>query len=298
MHGEQQSDSEEMAEPSATRADAPAERTTDLRVRRPRLLTSLVFNAVALGVLWLAYSTIRTVTADSWRTARTNADKLLAFQDWLGLPSEATVQSLLLDHEWLVRAANVYYLFMHFPSMILFLAWVMLWRREWMPRFRWSLIGATMTGLMIHLAFPLAPPRMLRLSGFVDTAQIFGPDPYALGVAKAANELAAMPSMHVGWALLICLATLRISRHRLRWLVLAHPIITTVVVVVTANHYWTDVIVGGGLALIAWWASGIKRPMPLPELDDPLGTNRDAADVVEVEEIIDLTDEPTAGALA
>ena len=46
----------------------------------------------------------------------------------------------------------------------------------------------TLAGLAIHLAFPLAPPRMLSLDGFVDTARIFGPDPYALGIAKAANE--------------------------------------------------------------------------------------------------------------
>ena len=41
--------------------------------------------------------------------------------------------------------------------------------------------------------------------GFIDTAKVFGPDPYSLGIAKAANEFAAMPSLHVGWALLIAL---------------------------------------------------------------------------------------------
>lgn len=246
------------------------------RLRRPGLVSSLVLNALALGGLWFLYSFVRTLTADSFSAARHNADRLLAFQDSLGLPSEKVLQSVFLDHEWLVRGANVYYLAMHFPSMILFLMWALFLRREAMPRIRLALIGSTLAGLIIHLAFPLAPPRMLRFDGFVDTARIFGPDPYALGIAKTANELAAMPSMHVGWALLIALAVVRVSGSRWRWVVLAHPIITTVVVVVTANHYWADVVVGAAIGSLGWWLAGIVRPAPgdepalgLAEMDIP-----------------------------
>ena len=230
--------------------------------RRPGFTSSLLLNALALGALWVIYSAVRTVTADSWGAARSNADRLLAFQDSLGLPSEAVMQQLFLPYEWLVRGANMYYLGMHFPSMVVFLVWALFLKREAMPRIRLALIGSTLIGLVIHLAFPLAPPRMLRFSGFVDTASIFGPDPYALGIAKAANELAAMPSMHVGWALLIALAVVKVTRTRWRWLVLAHPIITSVVVVVTANHYWTDVAVGAALASLGWWIAGFVRPEP------------------------------------
>ena len=137
-----------------------------------------------------------------------------------------------------------------------------------------------MAGLVVQLAFPLAPPRMLRLSGFVDTASLFGPDPYALGIAKAANELAAMPSMHVGWALLIAMAVISVSSSRWRWAILAHPLITTGVVVVTANHYWTDVIAGAALATLGWWASGIRRPDPV------VGGGADVDD----EAVVDLTE--------
>lgn len=229
------------------------------RPQRPRFVTSLALNVVAFGFLWIAYSTIRMFTADSFRRALDNAHSLLRFQHWVGLPSEATAQSMFLDYEWLVRGANVYYLGMHFPSMIVFLLAVMVWKRHWMPRVRLALIGSTAAGLVIHLAFPLAPPRMLAFDGFVDTAKIFGPDPYSLGIAEAANEFAAMPSMHVGWALLIALAVVRMSSSRLRWIVVAHPIITTAVVVVTANHYWSDVVVGALLGLMGWWIAGFFR---------------------------------------
>ncbi len=241
------------------------------RAAKPGFIKSLTLNAIGLGVLWMLYSAVRTVTADSFGVARENADRLIAFQERIGLPSESIIQSSVLDYEWLLRSANVYYFGAHFPSMLLFLLWGLFFKREAMPRIRFALIGSTMAGLFIHLLFPLAPPRMLRLSGFVDTARIFGPDPYALGIAKAANELAAMPSMHVGWALLVATAVISISRSRWRWLVLAHPIITTLVVVVTANHYWTDVFAGAALAAIGWWVAGIIRPVPVLDEFEDLG---------------------------
>lgn len=254
---------------------------------RPGLVRTLALNIVGLGALWFLYSAVRTVTADSFAVARENADRLIDFQNSIGLPSEAVVQRLLLDYEWLVRSANVYYFGAHFPSMLIFLLWAMFAKREHMPRIRFALIGSTMVGLIVHLAFPLAPPRMLRLSGFVDTARIFGPDPYALGVAKAANELAAMPSMHVGWALLIAIAVIKVCRSRWRWLIVAHPLLTTAVVVVTANHYWTDIAAGAVLAMLGWWLSGIRRPSPTDVATSLPGDELDA-------EGIDRSDAVTA----
>lgn len=240
-------------------------RAMSSRASRPSLLRSLILNAAGLAALWFSYSAVRTVTADSFGVARHNADRLIAFQEWLGLPSEAILQSPLLDYEWLLRSANVYYFAAHFPSMLLFLVWGLFVKREAMPRIRWALIGSTAVGLVIHLAFPLAPPRMLNLAGFVDTARLFGPDPYALGIAKAANEFAAMPSMHVGWALLVAVAVISLSTSRWRWLVMLHPIVTTLVVVVTANHYWTDIIAGAVLVSVGWWLAGLVRPVSASE---------------------------------
>jgi len=229
--------------------------------RRSRLVTSLLFNVVGFGTLWVAYSSIRKVTANSVRTARENAISLLHAEEWMGLPSEAMLQKLLLPYEWIVRSANIYYVGFHFPSIIVFLVWVMFWKREWMPRIRLALIGSTAVGLLIHLAYPLAPPRMFP--GFVDTAELIGPDPYALGLAAAANQFAAMPSMHVAWALLISVGVIAALKTRWRWLIALHPIVTTIVVVVTGNHYWSDVFVGGLLGSMGWWASGRFRPLNL-----------------------------------
>lgn len=221
-------------------------------IQKQNRTTTIFLNLATFGLLWLGYSTVRRITADSTKIAAENAVNLVKFQDWVGFPNEATLQSWFIDSEVLIKIANTFYFVMHFPSMILFLLWVMFRKIEWMPQVRASLCLATFSGLIIHLLFPLMPPRLLGSYGFIDTAKVFGPDPYALGIAKAANEFAAMPSLHVGWALLIALAAIRILKTPARWVMLLHPILTTVVVVITANHFWLDIIVGAILALIGW----------------------------------------------
>ncbi|HET6297265.1 MAG TPA: phosphatase PAP2 family protein, partial [Kribbella sp.] len=64
-----------------------------------------------------------------------------------------------------------------------------------------------------------------------------------------ANQFAAMPSLHVGWAFMVAVFLIRYTRSRWRWLWIAHPVITFAVVVVTANHYWLDGLIAIGLAL-------------------------------------------------
>ena len=221
-------------------------------IQKQNRTTTIFLNLATFGLLWLGYSTVRRITADSTKIAAENAVNLVKFQDWMGFPNEATLQGWFIDSEVLIKIANTFYFVMHFPSMIVFLVWVMVRKIEWMPQVRASLCLATFSGLIIHLLFPLMPPRLMASYGFIDTAKVFGPDPYSLGIAKAANEFAAMPSLHVGWALLIALAAIRILKTPARWLMLLHPILTTIVVVVTANHFWLDIIVGAILALAGW----------------------------------------------
>ena len=221
-------------------------------IQKQNRTTTIFLNLATFGLLWLGYSTVRRITADSTKIAAENAVNLVKFQDWMGFPNEATLQGWFIDSEVLIKIANTFYFVMHFPSMIVFLVWVMVRKIEWMPQVRASLCLATFSGLIIHLLFPFMPPRLMVSYGFIDTAKVFGPDPYSLGIAKAANEFAAMPSLHVGWALLIALAAIRILKTPARWLMLLHPILTTIVVVITANHFWLDIIVGAILALAGW----------------------------------------------
>ncbi len=210
----------------------------------------LVANIGLLAMMWFAYSAVRGVTSDDVATAMGNAGDVLHFQHVIGLPSELSMQRTLLGRTTLLRAANVYYVAAHFPVTVGFLSWAWLRHRDRFARIRNTIIAVTAAGLAVHVVFPLAPPRML--SGFVDTAAVFGPNPYDLKIASAANQIAAMPSLHVGWAFLVAIGIIWILRSKWRFLAIAHPVVTAAVVVITANHFWTDLIVAVSLVLVSW----------------------------------------------
>jgi PAP2 superfamily len=157
------------------------------------------------------------------------------------LPSERSAQRLLGNSEVLARAANWYYAAMHFTALGLLLLWLFARHRSRYPRVRNVLVLLTGASLLIQLV-PVAPPRLLPELGFVDTAARYGESVYAISTITI-DQLSAMPSVHVGWALLVGWAVIEVSRSRYRWWVLIHPALTVFVVVATANHFWLDGIV-------------------------------------------------------
>jgi uncharacterized membrane protein len=106
--------------------------------------------------------------------------------------------------------------------------------------------------MVIHALYPLAPPRMVPGLGFVDTVAQFGPTVYSSGsvTADEANRLAAMPSLHAGWALLVAIAVVSASRHPWRWWVMLHPALMTLTIIATANHWWLDAVFGFSLVAV------------------------------------------------
>jgi hypothetical protein len=170
----------------------------------------------------------------------------------LGLPSELSVQRLLLPHPLLSQLANLYYATMHFGLLIAMLIWLFVRHRDAYPAVRNAMAASTAICLLVSF-IPVAPPRMLTSLGFVDLAAHYGESVYgAAGTAGAnvgADQLSAMPSVHVCWSVLVAWAVITASTSRWRWLILAHPIVTVFVVVGTGNHYWSDGIVS--VAIVA-----------------------------------------------
>jgi hypothetical protein len=167
---------------------------------------------------------------------------------WLHLPSEVSVQHVALHAEWVVKGANLYYASVHAPALGIFLVWLFFQYRQRYPQWRNVIALTTFACLALQLV-PVAPPRMFPDLGFVDTAQLFHQSVYGALGSGLADQLSAMPSVHVAWAVIIGLAVVTTSTSRWRWLVLAHPVITVFVVVVTANHWWLDGIAAVGLML-------------------------------------------------
>ncbi len=169
------------------------------------------------------------------------------------LPSETAVQRIFLPHPLLVQLSNLYYASLHFAVLIALLAWVFLRHRDRYPEVRALLVMLTAACLFIQL-IPVAPPRMLPSDGMVDTGVLYGQSVYGSIAGFNPDELSAMPSVHVAWALLIGITVVRCSASRWRWLALAYPAATSLVVVVTANHFWADGIVAGALLLLGMLA--------------------------------------------
>ena len=71
------------------------------------------------------------------------------------------MQRAVLDQRWLVRAANTYYLVVHFPVTLAVLAWLWGRHRAAFDRFRNALVTTTAIGLILHVVYPLSPPRMM-----------------------------------------------------------------------------------------------------------------------------------------
>ncbi|PRY33557.1 phosphatase PAP2 family protein [Pseudosporangium ferrugineum] len=225
------------------------------RPGRPRPVRELLL----VAALWLIYSSGRFAADGHVAAAMANADRVWDLERLLRLPGERGVQELLGTGH-LVAAANSYYAFVHFPATAALLLWVYLRRPGAYRRVRTTFALLTGAALAVHLIFPLAPPRMLAGTGLVDTGRRYGPAVYGPPDADdLANQYAAMPSLHVGWALLVALTLIALTRGRRRALWLLHPALTLLVVVGTANHYWLDALVAVALVAAAGAATGLAR---------------------------------------
>jgi hypothetical protein len=211
-----------------------------------------------MGALFAFYKLGRHAADGHAARASANAIRVLRFEHVLHLPQELGLQRALLAVGGLVHWANVYYVTVHFSLTTVFLAWVWVRHRQAWPRVRAVLIATTAVGLAGHTFFPLAPPRLTPAAGMIDTLLRWGPSSYTTKPGSGvANQFAAMPSLHFGWALAVAWALILATRRRLRWIVLTHPLLTLAAIVLTANHYWLDAIAaallfGGALMFDRW----------------------------------------------
>jgi PAP2 superfamily len=177
------------------------------------------------------------------------------------LPSEAAIQRVFLPHPVLVQAFNYYYAALHFMALIACLVWLFARHREAYRPVRTTVVLFTAASLLIQFV-PVAPPRMLPSDHMTDTAVRYGQSVYGPVAGFNPDQLSAMPSVHVGWAIIVALAVITASRSRWRWLAAGYPVLTTLVVIVTANHFWLDGAVAALLVAFAiglWYAGRAAR---------------------------------------
>ena len=189
--------------------------------------------------------------------AQRRGRRLVAIQRAWHLPSEVLLQRLILPHPLWVQFANGYYAIMHVPGLIGFLVWAFVRDRDRYAHWRTVMAVSTAVCLVLQL-IPVAPPRMLADLGFVDTAHLYQQSVYSALGRGMAGQLAAMPSVHVAWAMIVAMGMRDIApTSPWRWMGMAHAVMTIVVVSATANHYWADGIVAValiGVAMVVLWA--------------------------------------------
>jgi hypothetical protein len=210
----------------------------------------------ALVIAWLCwvYDAISNFAPLRLHAALAHGLDALRLERALHLDPELTLNHWLAAHHTLALIASDYYDNAHFVVTLGLLGWLWYRRPDIYPRWRNVLVLINVLGFVVFWLYPMAPPRMLAGLGFQDTVattHAFG-SWHTGALASAANQLAAMPSLHLAWATWCTLVLWRLSARRsIRVLAVLYPCLTAVVVLATGNHYLTDVLAGAATTALA-----------------------------------------------
>ncbi|WP_102934763.1 phosphatase PAP2 family protein [Streptomyces malaysiensis] len=217
---------------------------------RPRWWTELPL----IAVVYAAYSAGRLLARGDVSTAVDHGLAILHFEQRLNIDFESPLNDIFTAHAAIGIPADFAYASLHYVLTPAILMW--LWKRRKSSDYRflrtWLLVS-TIIGLIGFTLLPTCPPRLLEAShGFVDTMAQYGSYGWWGGDASAprglgglTNQYAAMPSLHVGWALWCGIALWRHGRSVWAKIgAVGYPLVITIVVMGTANHYFLDAAAG------------------------------------------------------
>jgi hypothetical protein len=205
---------------------------------------------LALAVYGL-YLLVRALVLCSNGRARAhrNAERIVAAEERLGIDVEPALQRAVLRFPRTVHGLNVGYAAF---NVTLTLGWLLLLYRRRDPAYhqlRRACQGAYVAAQPIFVLFPTEPPRALE--GFVDTmAEVSGFDLEHPVLVRLYNPVAAMPSLHVAFAVLTGAAIAERTGSRVvKGAAYAYPPLVSFIVAATGNHYVLDAVAGAALGL-------------------------------------------------
>ncbi len=215
-----------------------------------------------IAAFYALYTLVRNIHGSniSITVANRNAIEIVNAERALGMFHERQLQEFVMQWQPLIKFFNIWYGSAHFVVTIGVLYWLFRSQEQRYRKWRNVLMFTTLFALVGYVIYPLTPPRLLHESyGFIDTLKTIG----GLwnfedgAVAKASNQHAAMPSLHVAWSLWCALSIIPILQHTWsRALISIYPAITIITIVATANHYWLDVA-GGAAVLLAGYGTAV-----------------------------------------
>ena len=223
-------------------------RTRPLSLTWPRLNAASELAIVAAG--YFGYALVRLAVRAGHAAAFGRAAELWEAERWLHVDIERSLNSVVTANPALAQLTGYYYGLLHFIVTPLTLAWLYLRRPAAFPQLRSALVLTTAGANVVFWTWPVAPPRF-AVAGMTDVLsryRILGAgDPR--GPDSMVNLYAAMPSLHVAWAVWCAVAVAIAARSRWRYLAWLYPTATTLVVLASANHFVLDVV--GGAAITA-----------------------------------------------
>jgi hypothetical protein len=218
--------------------------------------------AVVVAAIY-SYELARHAIDPNWRLAHVHALKVMHWERLIGIDWEHGLQSAFLQIPDIVKAMNVFYFVGHFVLTSVFFVWLYHRSRPAFRRFRDGFLTATAIALVIHWQFPTAPPRLADI-GLQDTLRTLSNIDIGSPTSSSfSNPVAAVPSLHAGWALGVGVGLIMFARP-LFWRVLGvlYPISVALTIVVTGNHFVLDALIGYAVMaagfLLAWVV--LERP--------------------------------------
>jgi membrane-associated phospholipid phosphatase len=182
-----------------------------------------------------------------------DATKVIDLERTLHVFIEPSIQHWTQNTHWLMDAADWIYLNAHYTVTVAALVFIYLRRNDSFYFIRNTFMIAMLIALVGYAVYPTAPPRLMQEWGFTDSIQQFTGIRIEHGPGSALlNAYAAIPSMHVCFALMIGIPMSRFMRRRVfKVLWCLYPVLIMFVVIATGNHYLTDVFLGTVTAAMA-----------------------------------------------
>jgi hypothetical protein len=198
----------------------------------------------------ILYETVRGIAESNPAVAFSNARTIVDLEQSTGLFFEQGLQAWAMGQRALIDMANFMYVNSHFVMTTGALVWLYLRHNDRFYFVRNMFMVAMGLALVGYVLMPTAPPRFFPELGFVDTIAYYVNVKHDSGlVALFFNPYAAVPSMHVAFALMVSVPALLVVRNRVAkvlWGV--YPLLVTLVVLVTGNHWFMDAVAGAFVA--------------------------------------------------
>jgi membrane-associated phospholipid phosphatase len=240
-------------------------RTLEARLL-PHGILDVVRQVALFAAAYWAYRLVRGTVDGKAADAFANGRDLISLERGLHTFIEPTLQAWASGEEWLMDAASWMYMNSHFSITLGALVFIYLFHNSSFYFIRNMFLVSMGLALVGYLVFPTAPPRFFPEWGFTDSVSEFTGIPQdSVAVNALFNPFAAVPSMHVAFALMLGWPLARLVKHRAaKALWLLYPFLVTFVVVVTGNHFWLDAFFGavtaGISAYVAKYVLARARP--------------------------------------